>query len=250
MSGRIRPVSQNGRESLWKARTYMTNLDIHLASELINPNLEGKLLGLGFTRDAFIGGVKSIFKEHHFSKHPLTRDLFVQSWKEVIELLSITSETDFYGYAEAEIAPAHRSALIEWKPFNPSIPFPFARLEQKECPAGKWKQFDFHITANISTLDARLKHLLEDEINFYYVDILKSSGKTKRVYTFQPMGIKESPNPHYRILLDYFRKAGGIEGKIQLEATYAFARFPAHASVPPIVTELPPIMGNGIQNKP
>jgi hypothetical protein len=58
-----------------------------------------------------------------------------------------------------------------------------------------------------------------------------------RVYTFQPLGLREVPKL-YRLLVDYLQKSGGLEGKIKLEATYAFARFPKNAPVPPVITKL------------
>jgi len=215
--------------------------DIHLASDVLSCDLNKELLEVGFKNDNFIGGVRGIAKKYHLSKHLSTRTLFIQSWHQTIDLLSATSRRDFYGYAEAEVIPPQRVHRLDWKAYDPSVPFPFGALDQSLCPVGRHKDFDFHLTVNLQSVDPRLRRLLEDEVNFYYVDISKPSGGTVRVYTFQPMGLKESPVPYFRLLVEYLHRAGGFEGKVQLETTYAYQRFPETAPVPPVVTKLPPL---------
>lgn len=212
--------------------------DIHLASDVMSSALQRRLDELGFVKDNFIGGTTGVVHPCHYSKRPASREAFAQSWDEAISLLSTVSETDFYGYTEAEITSGGFDTQLPWKPFVPSIPLPFRHLEYEECPPGKYKDFDIHLTVNLSLLHPEMKKILEDEIIFHYVDIKKVSNKVVRVYTFQPLGIEKAPDL-YNALVTYLQQAGGLEGELKLEATYAVARFPSTAAVPPIVTKLP-----------
>lgn len=212
--------------------------DIHLASDVMSSELQRRLDELGFVKDNFIGGTTGVVHPCHYSKRPASREAFAQSWDEAISLLSTVSETEFYGYAEAEVTSGGFDTQLPWKPFVPSIPLPFRHLEYEECPPGKYKDFDIHLTVNLSSLHPEMKRILEDEIIFHYVDIEKASNKVVRVYTFQPLGVEKAPDL-YNALVTYLQQAGGLEGDLKLEATYAFARFPRAAPVPPIVTKFP-----------
>jgi hypothetical protein len=214
-----------------------TTFDIHLASDTMSDELEQALVSFGFQRQGFVGGIEGVVRRHHFSKRPTTKELLASSWNEVTAILGARPESDFYGYAEAEVvAPQHYVPLM-WKPFDASVPFPLQRLDHEACPIGRHKEFDIHVTAALDSLDPRLQAVLEKEIGFYYVDVLKDDGRTVRVYTFQPLGAT-GVHDAFRSLVEYFRLAGGLEGKVKLEATYAYARFPAASPVPPIVTSL------------
>lgn len=212
--------------------------DIHLASDIISPRLEECLKNLGFKRDEFIGGTKGVLHPCHYSFRPTSHDAFVHRWKESLSILSHTSQSNFFGYAEAEITPTRLRTELRFKPFDPAVPFPFSRLEHVPCPPSSYKDLDVHLTADLSSIDPRLKQILEEEINFNYVDIRKPAGNVVRVYTFQPCGIRNIVGV-YKNLSIYLLEAGGLEGKLKLEATYGFARFPYHALVPPIVTASP-----------
>lgn len=212
--------------------------DIHLASDVMCDRLAQRLSKIGFTRDAFIGGTTGVVHPCHYSIRPASREMLDRNWIVVTNLLSEVSTADFYGYAEAEITPYKYRALLPWKPFNASADFPFVRLEHEECPLERWKQFDIHITADLSSIDCGLKRLLEDEVGFHYVDIQKPAGNVVRVYTFQPLGLTKTLHL-YKALLTYFQESGGLEGKIKLETTYAFARFPRNAPVPPVLMKMP-----------
>jgi hypothetical protein len=214
--------------------------DLHLASDVMSVGLEERLRELGFIKDAFIGGTTGVVHPCHYSNRPASHTQFIENWKTVINVLSNVSANEFYGYAEAEVTLAKYRVPLDWKPFVPSIPFPFGQLQHEECPPSKYKHFDIHITVDLASIDHNLKRLLEERIAFNYVDIRKPSGSRVRVYTFQPLGIKETP-VLFNLLVKYFQKAGGLEGKIKLEATHAFARFPSTAPVPPIITRMPPI---------
>ena len=220
-----------------------TSLDIHLASDVMSSALERQLGELGFTKDDFIGGTTGVVHPCHYSYHPASRDQFVRSWKNAINLLSTVSEKEFYGYAEAEVTPAKFCRPLPWRPFDASVPFPFERLEYEVCPVGKHKDFDIHLTVDLQSVDPGLKHILEGDVAFHYVDIRKPSGKVVRVYTFQPLGLKRSPHL-YNVLLAYLIEAGGLEGKIKLETTFAYARFPSTALVPPVVMKMPLALPN------
>jgi len=216
-------------------------LDVHLASDVMSPRLEQRLYNLDFVKDAFIGGTPGVVHPCHYSKRPASHDLLVETWKETSSILSTTSASEFYGYAEAEVTQRRFQTPLTWKPFDSSVRFPFGRLDHQECPPNKHKHFDIHVTANLSSLSPDLKQLLEKEIAFNYVDIRKASDQVVRVYTFQPLGLKETPEL-YQLLVAYFQKAGGIQGKTKLEATFAYRRFPRTAPVPPIVTRMPTIL--------
>jgi hypothetical protein len=215
-----------------------TKFDLHLASDVMSPELQQRLKELGFVKDDFIGGTTGVVHPCHYSKRPVSRELFACSWEEAIGVLSIVSEAEFHGYAEAEVTSDGFDIPLLWKPFDPSIPFPFGRLEYEECPLGKYKDFDIHLTVDLSSLHPEMKRILENKIAFHYVDIRKSSNKVVRVYTFQPLGV-EKTSDLYNALVTYLQQAGGLEGEIKLEATYAFARFPEAAPVPPVVTKMP-----------
>lgn len=218
-----------------------TVFDIHMASDTMSIALEGKLGQLDFVRDGFSGGTEGVIRPHHFSKHPSTRDLFVESWNQVTALLAVAPQSEFAGYAEAEVVSPQHTTPIQWRPFDPSVPFPFGRLEHEICPLDKHKDFDLHVTVDLSTLDPELKRLLEQDINFYYIDVLKAGGRLLRVYTCQTVGVKDAPKL-YDMVVHYFGRAGGFEGQIKLEATYAYARFPESSPVPPIITKMPYVM--------
>jgi hypothetical protein len=217
------------------------SFDIHLASDVISPNLESRLIGLGFRKDAFIGGTTGVVHPCHYSYRPLSQLLFVQTWEKAICILSAASSDDFHGYAEAEITPLHFNIPLKFKPYDSSVAFPLGRLEHEACPLDKHKDLDIHLTANLSSINPDLKRLLEEDISFNYVDIRKPSGTMVRVYTFQPLGVK-GITKLYKLLVTYLQKAGGLEGKIKLEATYAFARFPSSAPVPPVITKLASVL--------
>jgi hypothetical protein len=203
---------------------------------------------LGFARDGFVGGIEGVIRQNHFSKHPLTRELLVESWNQVTALLSTTPESEFHGYAEAEVVSSQHTAPIEWRAFDSSVPFPFGPLEQDVCPLDTHKDFDLHITVDLSTLDPNLKRLLEEGIKFYYVDVHKASGKLLRVYTCQTLDVKDAPRL-YDLVVDYFGKAGGFEGQIKLEATYAYTRFPETSPVPPVIRRMPPLTAQNLLSR-
>ncbi len=218
------------------------SFDIHVACDDISLALASELMQRGFTCDSFIGGTGGVIKKSHFSYHPSGREELAESWRALGDLLAQTSRKEFYGYAEAEVVGPHHCTHFTQKPFDPRPRFPFARLDHEECPLGRHKDFDFHISADLSSIDLQLRQLLETKINFYHVDIRKPSGRVVRVYTFQPMGVQESVPLYYKLLLSYFEAAGGFAGKVQLESTYGFERFPSTASVPPIVTSMPRLL--------
>ncbi len=211
--------------------------DIHLASDVMSVRLESQLLELGFVRDAFIGGTTGVVHPCHYSNHPGTQAESAFRWQRALEILRDVTGSEFHGYAEAEVTPPRFRVVLPWQDFDASVPFPLTRLSYEECPLGRHKDFDIHVTADLATIDSRLKQLLEDRINFNYVDIRKPSGKVVRVYTFQPLGTKVSTSV-FDVLLAYFQTAGGLEGKIKLEVCTHFARFPEHAVVCPVVTQL------------
>jgi len=213
--------------------------DIHLASDKMSAPLAQKFLDMGFRKDEFVAGTPGVIHKHHLSLHPATKGEFQQAWAETVACLTEASEDDFWGYAEAEtIAPQFR-AEIDFKPFDPAVPPPFDRIILEECPEDLHKTFDFHVVADQATLDGRLHQTLVEALGLYHVDIRKGTGRSVRVYTFQPMGLKISPRPYFDALLKYLYTAGGMEGKLKMEATYAYARFPRRAHVPPVTTRMP-----------
>lgn len=156
----------------------------------------------------------------------------------VTAILAEAQDGDFYGYAEAEVIPPQYVSPIPPRPFDPRVPLPFSRIEQEICPLGKRKTFDFHVTARVDTLDARLDHALTENLGLYHVDVEKAVGQV-RVFTFQPMDVRESMRRYYEALRDYLLRAGGMDGKIKLETTYDYLRCPADAAVPPVNTKMP-----------
>lgn len=213
--------------------------DIHIASDVMTPALEQRLAQLDYRRDGFAGGTPGIARPHHFSFHPHSREEFDAKWKETETVLAATKPPEFFGFIEGETTPASQEIPLPYKPFDPTIPFPIGRLQHEECPPDKYKDFDIHVTANPDTIDPRLKKLLEDDINFYYADIRKPTGKVVRVYTFQPIGVPRMTEL-FQTLADYFQKAGGLEGKIKSEVTLNYARFPQSVRVPPVLTKISP----------
>jgi hypothetical protein len=212
--------------------------DIHLAADVMSSDLGARLESYGFVRDAFIGGTPGVVHPCHYSCHPTNRSLQEQLWERVTALLRESGPSEFHGYAEAEVTPPNRRVDLPGKVFDPLIPFPFGRLEYEDCPIGRHKDFDIHVTADLTSIDTRLKHVFEDDVNFNYVDIEKQSGRVVRVYTFQPLGTNVT-HEVFDMLLGYLRCAGGLEGKIKLEVCTHFERFPETAACCPIIRELP-----------
>lgn len=212
--------------------------DIHIASDVLDSEVERQLFALGYHRDEFAGGTKGIARPHHFSYHPESREEFDKFWNRAAELLSTTSPKEFFGFMEGESVSSAQVAHFEYKPFDANVPFPFGKVENVDCPTDKFKDYDVHVSADLATIDPKLKALLENEVGFYYADIRKPSGKVMRVYTFQPIGMPLS-DQFFRVLSDYFQRAGGLEGKLKVEFTLNYARFPQKVRVPPVITRAP-----------
>jgi hypothetical protein len=212
--------------------------DVHLASDVISPAVAQRLGEMGFVRDAFIGGTTGVVHPQHFSIHPKNLPELRALWTRIVDLLSQASPSDFYGYAEAEITPPKFRAWFDWKPFDKSVPPPIQRFEYEECPIGRYKDVDIHLTAELDSLDPGLQAVLESTINFHYVDIRRPAGSVVRVYTVQPLGVRRVAQLYKRIA-EYIDRAGGLQGKIKLEATCAYARFPSDAPVCPVVVAVP-----------
>ena len=221
-------------DSVPKQKTF----DIHLASDVLSSGLEAHLIALGFTRDAFIGGTTGVVHPQHFSKRPGSMTQLRATWQQTLEVLSKSSRDDFCGYAEAEITPPRFRSNFAWKPFDRSVPLPLESFQYEECPMGRYKDVDIHLTAERESLDPNLRNVLEHELNFHFVDIRRPSGAVVRVYTVQPLGVKHV-NRLYTTITDYIHVAGGLKGKIKLEATHRFARFPSDAPVCPVITKIP-----------
>ena len=211
--------------------------DIHIASDVITPALEQHLVQLAYQRDGFAGVTAGIARPHHFSFHPQSRAEFDTKWKETEAFLAATKPEEFFGFLEGETTNPNQEVKLPYKPFDPKVPFPFGKLQNEECPPDKYKDFDIHVSCNPSTIDPRLRKLLEEDIGFYYADIQKSPERVVRVYTFQPVGLPKMMEI-FQTLADYFQKAGGLDGKIKLEVTLNYARFPQSVRVPPIITKL------------
>jgi hypothetical protein len=143
-----------------------------------------------------------------------------------------------YDAPRPEATTAGQECLLPWKPFDPAVRFPFGRLAHEDCPVGRCKDFDVHVSTNLDVLDVWLQVLLEQEIGFYFADVRKPAGNVVRVYTFQPLGVPKGAGL-YHLLLAYFRDAGGLSGEIKLEVTLDYARFPASVRVPPVIMRLP-----------
>jgi hypothetical protein len=211
--------------------------DIHIASDVMTNTLEQQLMKLDYRRDGFAGGTQGVARPHHFSFHPQSRAEFDRKWKETEAFLSTTKPEEFFGFMEGETTAPSQQVNLPYKPFDPKVPFPFGKFQHEDCPPDKRKDFDIHISADRNTIDPRLQDLLVEKVNFYYADIIKPTGKVVRVYTFQPVGVPKMMEI-FQTLADYFQKAGGLEGKIKLEVTLNYARFPLSVRVPPIITKL------------
>ena len=212
--------------------------DIHLASDVLSSRLEARLKSMGFSRDAFIGGTTGVVHPQHFSNRPSSIGELRMTWNQAVALLSQTSRFEFCGYAEAEITPPRYRAKFDWKPFDRSVPLPLKAFEYESCPINRYKDVDIHLTADLNSIDPDLQRVLEDQMNFHFVDIRRACGSVVRVYTVQPLGITDVGKLYIKVA-DYIWAAGGLEGKIKLEATYRFARFPSDASVCPVITKIP-----------
>ena len=202
--------------------------EIHLASDVISSDIERFLTNFGFVRDAFIGGTTGVVHPCHYTIDATSASEANTVWQQCVHRLRKTEKTEFFGYGELEISGIGHRVDIPLKKFDPSVPFPVGRFEFEECPLEKHKAFDIHISVDLRSIDIRLKSMLEDTINFHYVDIRKTRDKVVRVYTIQPLGAKVTPSIFY-ILSDYFVNAGGFEGKIKLEMLEQFERFPCTA---------------------
>jgi hypothetical protein len=216
----------------------MPKLDVHLASDVISPRLDELFRGLGFRRDNFIGGTTGVVHPCHYSNHPDSREACRLLWDHVTAILRSASADEFFGYAEAEVTPGRFNIEIPWQPFNRAVEFPTGRLVHTTCPIDRNKDFDIHISVDLDTVDERLSELLTEQIGFYYVDIRKPGDRVVRVFTVQPVGLPQAPRL-FHAWAEFLRHAGGARGKIKLEVTAAYARFPAHAPVPPALMAMP-----------
>jgi hypothetical protein len=222
--------------------------DVHLASDRISAELEQTFHHLGFRRDAFVGGTTGVVHPCHYSAHPSTLASFRSLWRTSTELLQDATKDAFHGYAEAEVTPGRFRRHYEWKPFEAGHTPPFGRLTYSDCPPDHYKDLDVHFTVELRSLDPNLKAILEGDLNFYFVDIRRPSGNVVRVYTFQPLGLKRAPQLFWS-LADFLNNVGGFEGKIKLEATYGFGRFPEEAHVPPVLMRMPDFINNAAHSK-
>jgi hypothetical protein len=212
---------------------------MHLASNVLSERIREALDQLGFRHDKFVAGTAGVLHPHHLSKHPNSREEQKTLWDQTTALLGTAGPEEFFGYVEAEVVSPDYYREFAFHPFEESVPVPIGPVHNEECPLDAHKDFDFHISADIESLDRRLEEVLGGELYFYHVDILKVSGKKVRVFTFQPMGTGQSPTPCFEALGDYLAGAGGFAGKLKMEATFAYARFPLTAPVPPVVRQMP-----------
>ena len=217
-----------------KKRTF----DIHLASDVMSTRILEQLQELGFHKDAFIGGTTGVVHPQHYSLHPESIEDLRIRWQASLDVLSNAAPDEFQGYAEAEITPTRFRTTFAWKPFDPSVRVPLRRFEYEQCPLDDYKDVDIHLTAELLTIDPQLQSILENDINFHYVDIRRPTGAVVRVYTVQPLNVRRI-SALYHTLTEYIQAAGGMQGKIKLEATYAYARFPYNAQVCPIIRAVP-----------
>jgi hypothetical protein len=216
----------------------MSQFDIHLATDVLSSRFASRFEALGFVHDRFVGGTSGVVHNHHLSFRPASNTALRTGWERISSILAEAKTDDFYGYAEAEVIPPQYVSPIPFHPFDPGVPLPFTRIEQEICPLGKQKTFDFHVTARIDTLDERLNQALTENLGMYHVDVEKTAGRV-RVFTFQPMDVKESMRPYYEALRDYLVRAGGMDGKVKLETTFDYLRCPIDAAVPPVNTKMP-----------
>jgi hypothetical protein len=216
----------------------MSQFDIHLATDVLSSQFASRFEALGFVHDRFVGGTSGVVHNHHLSLRPASNTALRTVWESVAAILAGAKDGDFHGYAEAEVIPPQYVSPIPFRPFDPGVPLPFTRIEQEICPLGKRKTFDFHVTARINTLDERLDKALTENLGMYHVDVEKTVGRV-RVFTFQPMDVKESMRPYYEALRGYLISAGGMDGKVKLETTFDYLRCPIDAAVPPVNTRMP-----------
>ncbi len=212
--------------------------DIHVASDVMPAELEADLNQLGFGREAFLRGTPGIARPHHFSVRTRERTVFAVAWDRLRERLARAVErNEFFGYAEAEVTSAGFVCRLPNAPFTPGVPFPFDRFAHEPCTGEQAKEADIHYSAVLGTMDPRLEEVLETA-GFYHVDVRKSPERVVRVYTFQTIGVRDVAQL-YRALRDYLVATGGAEGKLKLEATIGFARYPNWVTVPPVIRSSP-----------
>jgi hypothetical protein len=212
--------------------------DIHIASDRMTERLENDLVRLGFMREAFLRGTQGIARAHHFSIRTPNRATLTDAWRKARERLAqAADQNEFFGYAEAEVTPPGFVCRFPGGRFSPVASLPFGRLQHEQCSENEAKECDLHFSAVLETLDPRLEDVLE-EVGFYHVDVRKSPNRVVRVYTFQTLGVMAVAGL-YRSLRDYLMKVSGAEGKLKLEATIDFARYPNCVPVPPIIRVSP-----------
>jgi hypothetical protein len=213
--------------------------EVHLASDVISDRLHNKFLELGFVRDRFVGGTTGVVHPCHYTADPESPEAMEALWKTCLGLLEAASQDEFQGYGEAEITAAKHRIEIPFKPYDPSVAFPYGKFSYSECPLDGFKKFDIHITADMETIDPALQRFLEEDCYFHYVEIEKPTGKLVRVYTIQPFGSDVSADI-WQPLVAFFTTCGGFEGKIKLEVCRYFERFPNSAACCPVITSVAP----------
>ena len=219
----------------------VTNYHIHLATDRLTDGIKKSILDLGYRKDGFIGGTKGIVRPYHFSIFFSNKEKFQLAWNSIVNRLHQCSNEEFSGYAEAEIIEDSLVQVITMKDFDESISIPFINLKHEQCPIDEHKMLDLHITVNLSTIDPRLKTIFENRIKFYYIDVKKNTGKVDRVYTCQILQSKGAKS-FFLAIKEYLILTGGFEGKVKLELTHGYARFPADVTVPPILVSVPQVV--------
>lgn len=207
-----------------------TEFEIHFAAEAgqFRHSLREGVDRLGFRDDPMIGHGVTFSPNDPLGKVscPLTgmhitwdgfdRKEFMERRKQFDRLLDEELEHTV-GYAHCEVIRPEWDLEIDLQPFNPAIRWPFEPFESTHNPHPK--RWDIHISARLDELDPRLEHILFVEARMYFIDLLKKTGKTHRIFTIQGSNSPKKGIEVFNQMADYLFTAGGMMGAIKFEDT-------------------------------
>ena len=227
-----------------------TEFELHVAAEMakFKPSFENALEEMGFRHDGLVGqGVvyppgSSLAMTAcplaglHMSWDSFERDEYVQRKNELDALWS-SEESNLVGYAHGEIIKPEWDLSVPGQPFDASVPWPLEPF--KPYLSTERKKWDIHVSAIKNYLSEGLDQVLLENAGMYYIDVSKSSGEIRRVFTIQGVNELAEGLEAFDAIVTYLNTAGGMTGSIKLEQTTYWRLSGNPRIVPPIVDATP-----------
>lgn len=228
-----------------------TEFEIHFAAEEggFLPSLREGVDQLGFRDDPMIGHgvtfspsdplgkVSCPLVGMHITWDGFDRVEFMRKRSAFNHLLDV-EQGHTIGYAHCEVIKPEWDLLVDFKPFDPAVIWPFAPFESQVRPEPK--RWDIHISARRDDLDPRLEAILFDFGRMYYIDLQKKSGKIHRIFTIQGSSHAKTGLKVFNLMADYIYATGGMFGAIKFEETCAWRSVGDPQITPPTILDAHP----------